>query len=69
MTHGGDVGYELQTSLLLDAANGLPIEPLSQTLTDRAGCRSMLTEGLSETLTHMDALTADIAKRHYFDNN
>ncbi|MGG2142844.1 hypothetical protein [Symbiopectobacterium sp. RP] len=25
MTHGGDVGYELQTSLLLDAANGLPI--------------------------------------------
>ncbi|NLS43470.1 hypothetical protein EXD76_04030 [BEV proteobacterium] len=25
MTHGGDVGYELQTSLLVDAANGLPI--------------------------------------------
>ncbi|MGG2143863.1 hypothetical protein [Symbiopectobacterium sp. RP] len=60
MTHGGDVGYELQTRLLVDAANGLPIAPLSQTLTDRAGCRSTLTEGLSESLTHMDALTADI---------
>uniref|UniRef100_T1HJU9 Acyltransferase n=1 Tax=Rhodnius prolixus TaxID=13249 RepID=T1HJU9_RHOPR len=62
MTHGGDVGYELQTRLLVDAANGLPIAPLSQTLTDRAGCRSTLTEGLSESLTHMDALTADIAR-------
>ncbi|WP_174889402.1 hypothetical protein [Candidatus Williamhamiltonella defendens] len=42
MTHGGDVGYELQTSLLVDATNGLPIAPLSQTLTDGAGCRSTL---------------------------
>ncbi|MGG2142414.1 hypothetical protein [Symbiopectobacterium sp. RP] len=53
MTHGGDVGYELQTCLLVDAANGLSIAPLSQTLTDRAGCRSTLTEGLSESLTHI----------------
>ncbi|MGG2142858.1 hypothetical protein [Symbiopectobacterium sp. RP] len=67
MMHGGDVGYELQTSLLVDAANGLPIAPLSQTLTDRAGCRSTLSEGLSESLTHMDALTADIARVESLD--
>ncbi|MGG2142622.1 transposase [Symbiopectobacterium sp. RP] len=67
MTHGGDVGYELQTRLLVDAANGLPIAPLSQTLTDRVGCRSTLTEGLSESLTHMDALTADIARVESLD--
>ncbi|MGG2143574.1 transposase [Symbiopectobacterium sp. RP] len=67
MTHGGDVGYEPQTRLLVDAANGLPIAPLSQTLTGRAGCRSTLTEGLSESLTHMDALTADIARVEFLD--
>ncbi|NLS43632.1 hypothetical protein EXD76_05395, partial [BEV proteobacterium] len=67
MTHGGDVGYELQTSLLVDAANGLPIASLSQTLTDRAGCRSTLIDSLSESLTHMDALTADIARVESLD--
>lgn len=62
MTHGGDVGYELQSSLLVDAASGLPVAPLVQTLTDSKGCRSTLTEGLSDSLTHMDALTADISR-------
>ncbi|WP_174889644.1 hypothetical protein [Candidatus Williamhamiltonella defendens] len=40
----------------------MPIAPLSQTLTDGAGCRSTLTEGLSGRLTHMDALVADIRR-------
>ncbi|WP_254304354.1 hypothetical protein, partial [Candidatus Sodalis sp. SoCistrobi] len=62
MTHGGDVGYELQSSLLVDAGTGLPIAPLSQTLTDATGCHSTLAEGLSERQTHMDALTTDIAR-------
>ena len=31
-THQYDSGYELQTSLLVDAASGLPIAPLAQTL-------------------------------------
>lgn len=60
MPHGGDVGYELQSSLLVDAASGLPVAPLAQTLTDSKGCRSTLTEGLSDSQTHMDAL--DIGK-------
>jgi Transposase DDE domain len=62
MTHGGDVGYELQSSLLVDAASGLPVAPLAQTLTDSKGCRSTLTDGLSDSETHMDALTADITR-------
>jgi len=62
MTHGGDVGYELQSRLLVDAASGLPVAPLAQTLTDGKGCRSTLTEGLSDSQTHMDALTADITR-------
>ncbi|MGG2143345.1 hypothetical protein [Symbiopectobacterium sp. RP] len=45
----------------------MAIAPLSQTLTDRAGCHSTLTEGLSESLTHMDALTADIARVESLD--
>lgn len=62
MTHGAAVGYELQSSLLVDAASGLPVAPQAQTLTDSKGCRSTLMEGLSDSQTHMDALTADIAR-------
>lgn len=62
MTHGGDVGYELQSSLLVDAASGLPVAPLAQTLTDSKGCRSTLTDNLSDSQSHMDALTADITR-------
>lgn len=53
MTHGGDVGYELQSSLLVDVDSGLPVAPQAQTLTDSKGCRSTLTEGLSDSQTHM----------------
>ncbi|WP_251008206.1 hypothetical protein [Escherichia coli] len=67
MTHGRDVGYELQSSLLVDVASGLPVAPLIQTLTDSKGCRSTLTEGLSDSQTHMDALTADIIRGEALD--
>ncbi|WP_132348353.1 hypothetical protein [Photorhabdus luminescens] len=40
MTHARDIGYELQTSLLVDAVSGLPIAPLTQSLTDNTGCHS-----------------------------
>ncbi|WP_252404060.1 hypothetical protein [Escherichia coli] len=67
MIHGGDVGYELQSSLLVDAASGLPVAPLAQTLMDSKGCRSTLTEGLSYSQNHMDALTADITRVEVLD--
>ena len=67
MTHSADVGYELQSSLLVDAASGLPVAPLAQTLTDSKGCRSTLTDGLSGSQTHMDALTADITRVEALD--
>lgn len=60
MTHANDVGYELQSSLLIDAASGLPIAPLTQTLTDDTGCHSTLNDDLLPRQSHMDALTADI---------
>ncbi|HHN6585302.1 TPA: hypothetical protein ACP61A_004341 [Escherichia coli] len=60
MTHGGNVGYELQSHLLVNTSSGLPVAPQAQALTDNKGCRSTLTEGLSDSRTHMDALTADI---------
>lgn len=54
--------YELQSSLLVDTASNLPVDPLAQTLTDSKGCCSTLTGGLSDNQTHMDALTADITR-------
>jgi hypothetical protein len=52
MTHGGDIGYELQSSPLVAADTGLPVAPLAQTLTN----------DLSDSQTHMDALTADVTR-------
>ena len=40
-------GYELQSSLLVDASSGLPIAPLAQTLTDASGCYSTFSEQYS----------------------
>ncbi|MEQ1418922.1 transposase, partial [Acinetobacter indicus] len=51
-----DSGYELQTSLLVDAASGLPIAPLAQTLTDALGCYSTFNEQHTERQTHLDSL-------------
>lgn len=67
MTHGGDVGYELQSSLLVDAASGLPLAPLAQALTDSTGCRSTLSDGLCDSQTHMDTLMADISRVEALD--
>jgi hypothetical protein len=60
MTHSTDVGYELRSSLLVDAASGLPIAPLAQTLSDSAGCYSTLADDVLPRETHLNALTADI---------
>ena len=62
MTHSTDVGYELRSSLLVDAASGLTIAPLAQTLSDNTGCHSTLADDLLPRETHLDALTADILK-------
>ncbi|WP_442862708.1 transposase [Acinetobacter sp. SM34] len=59
-THQYDSGYELQTSLLVDAASGLPIAPLAQTLTDVSGCYSTFTEQYSERKSHLDSLSEQI---------
>ncbi|MEA9443941.1 transposase [Candidatus Fukatsuia symbiotica] len=67
MSHGRDIGYELQSSLLVDAASGLPVAPLAQTLTDSAGCHSTLKDDTSAPQTHMDALTTDITRLEALD--
>lgn len=59
-THPYDSGYELQTSLLVDAASGLPIAPLAQTLTDASGCYSTFNEQYTERKSHLDSLAEQI---------
>ncbi|WP_425918430.1 hypothetical protein [Acinetobacter sp. TSRC1-2] len=59
-THKYDSGYDLQTSLLVNAASGLPIAPLAQTLTDASGCYSTFNEQYSEHKPHLDSLTEQI---------
>ena len=53
-------GYELQSSLLVDASSGLPIAPLAQTLTDASGCYSTFSEQYSERKSHLDSLAEQI---------
>ena len=67
ITHVRDVGYELRTSLLVDAASGLPVAPLAQTLTDRSGCWSTLSETQSASQPHLDALTDDLQQMAALD--
>lgn len=59
-THQYDLGYELQTSLLVDAASGLPIAPLAQTLSDASGCYSTFNDQYTERKTHLDFLVEQI---------
>ena len=59
-THKYDKGYELQSSLLVDAANGLPIAPLAQTLSDASGRYSTFTDQHDEKAAHLDALSEQI---------
>jgi hypothetical protein len=65
-THQYDSGYELQTSLLVDAASGLPIAPLAQTLSDVSGCYSTFNEQHTERQTHLDSLAEQIQKIEQF---
>lgn len=57
MSHCKDVGYELQSSLLIDSQSGIPIAPLSQTLKDSRNSWSTLNTHVDSTDTHLDALT------------
>ncbi len=59
-THQYDTGYELQSSLLVDAASGLPVAPLAQTLSDATGCYSTFTDEYSQHETHLNSLLHQI---------
>lgn len=59
-THQYDTGYELQSSLLVDAASGLPVAPLAQTLSDATGCYSTFTDEYSQRETHLNSLLHQI---------
>ena len=59
-THASDKGYELQSSLLIDAETGLPIAPLDQTLCDATGRYSTFTDGHKIKETHLNALCEQI---------
>ncbi len=65
-THQYDSGYELQTSLLVDAASGLPVAPLAQTLSSASGCYSTFNEQQTERKTHLDSLSEQIQKVEQF---
>ena len=65
-THQYDSGYELQTSLLVDAASGLPIAPLAQTLSNASGCYSTFSEQHTERKPHLDSLAEQIQKVEQF---
>ena len=59
-THQYDSGYELQSSLLVDAASGLPIAPLAQTLSDASGCYSTFSQHSAGRKSHLDSLVEQI---------
>lgn len=59
-THENDKGYELQSSLLIDAETGLPIAPLDQTLCDANRCYSTFENGDQAKETHLNALYEQI---------
>ncbi|WP_340613341.1 hypothetical protein [Xenorhabdus thailandensis] len=67
MTHATDVGYERQSRLRVDAASGLPVVPLAQTLTDNLTRHSTFSDDTGEKQTHLDALTADIFRIEALD--
>lgn len=59
-THCYDLSYELQSSLLIDAEDGMPIAPIAQTLSDATGCYSTFTEQYESKETHLDSLMKQI---------
>jgi hypothetical protein len=67
MSHAGDVGYELQSSLLIEAERGLPIAPLSQSLTDDRGCYCSFEDKQIQRVSHMDGLVRTIEQIESLD--
>ncbi|WP_434526385.1 hypothetical protein [Photorhabdus asymbiotica] len=49
-------------NLLVDAASGLPIVPLTQSLTDNARCHSTQDKNRLPLEAHLDALTVSISQ-------
>ncbi len=75
-THANDTGYELQSSLLIDAETGLPIAPLAQTLCDDTGRYSTFAEfadkenhlnALMQQIDHIEAMNLDKKLVHMID--
>lgn len=59
-THAHDLSYELQSSLLINAEDGMPIAPIAQTLTDAKGCYSTFSEHYNSKEKHLDSLMEQI---------
>ena len=58
MSHINDVGYELQSSLMVDAQNGMPLSIIAQNLCSNEGSwQSRKTKMQKEDVTHLDELT------------
>lgn len=60
ISHKDDQGYGLQTSLLVDADNGIPIAPLAHSLSHAAGRYTTSDVGLIDDGTHLDNLMHSI---------
>lgn len=56
MTHKADVGYELQSSLVISDSTGKPISPIAQNIMSADACLSSYTEDLNKD-THLNELT------------
>lgn len=61
MTHATDVGYELQSSLLLSADSGIPIAQVVQNLVTAQGSWQSRAEEQQTTAPHLDELSERIA--------
>lgn len=59
-THANDLSYELQSSLLVDVEQGLPIAPIAQTLSDSTGRYSTFDDQFADPETHLNALIQQI---------
>lgn len=59
-THTKDLSYELQSSLLINAEDGMPIAPMAQTLADATGCYSTFSEQYNFKDKHLDSLMEQI---------
>jgi hypothetical protein len=71
MTHAGDVGYELQSSLLVTDRDGAPICTPAQNLVLQEGVLSTQIAGIQPREKHLDELTQRIAwlEKQRFDKS